>query len=151
MALALPPSQGVLTAGNARQGKVSRFPMDLTSNELPVVPPPILLASDDARSAAHLHRLLREQDFVVEFAPGYGEIEALAEQHRNAIVLLEVSRDQSVEAAIEAALRVKRTGATRFVGYLADRILRNSGLAGDAIFPRHPKQLADALRNYFGV
>ncbi|MBV8674615.1 MAG: response regulator transcription factor [Acidobacteriaceae bacterium] len=113
--------------------------------------PLILLASDDPRLAADLHLALREQNFAVEFAPGYVEMEGLADAHEHAIVLLEVSRHQSVEAAVELALRIKRSNANRFVGYLADSILLNSGLAGDAIFPRNPHDLTLALRNHFRV
>jgi hypothetical protein len=111
--------------------------------------PVILLASDEPRLAEHLQVALLEQSLTVELAPGYPQIEPLADEHENAIVLLEVSRHQSVEAAVELALRIKRSNADRFVGYLADRILHNSGLAGDAIFPRSPWQLSEALHNHF--
>jgi hypothetical protein len=111
--------------------------------------PLILLASDEPRFAAHLHLALREERLAVELAPSYMEIESLAEAHPEAIVLLEVSRHESVEAAVRAALRIKRIDATRFVGYLADRILHNSGLAGDAIFPRNAQHLTEALCNHF--
>jgi hypothetical protein len=111
--------------------------------------PLILLASDEPRQAGHLHFALQEERFAVAFAPGYTEIESLAEAHQKAIVLLEVSRHESVEAAVGLALRIKRVNASRFVGYLADRILHNSGLAGDAIFPRNPQYLTEALCSYF--
>ena len=113
--------------------------------------PLILLASDEPGLAEHLHLALREQSFAVEFAPGYREIESLAAVHDKAIVLLEVSVHESVEAAVEVAMRIKRTNARRFVGYLADHTLHNSGLAGDAIFPRTPIHLMDALRTRFAI
>ncbi|HZD47792.1 MAG TPA: hypothetical protein VE178_03530 [Silvibacterium sp.] len=111
--------------------------------------PLILLASDEPRLATQLHLALRAQSLPVELAPGYSDVESLADENSNAIVLLEVSRHQSVEAAVEIALRIKRTNANRFVGYLADRVLHNSGLAGDAIFPRNAQHLLLALRNHF--
>ena len=111
--------------------------------------PPLLLASDEPRLATQLHLALRKQGLLVELAPGYPEIESLAVANSEAIVLLEVSRHQSVEAAVELALRIKRTNANRFVGYLADRVLHNSGLAGDAIFPRTVQHLLPALHNHF--
>jgi len=111
--------------------------------------PLILLASDEPRLADHLHLALREQSLTVELAPGYPQVEALAEAHAKAIVLLEVSRHQSAEAAVELALRLKRSNAARFVGYLADRILQSSGLAGDGIFSRKPEHLAEALQDHF--
>jgi DNA-binding response OmpR family regulator len=118
---------------------------DHERNEIPL----ILLASDEPRLATQLHLALRKQSLAVEVAPGYREIESLAHENSNAIVLLEVSRHQSVEAAVELAMRIKRTNSNRFVGYLADRILHNSGLAGDAIFPRNIQHLLLALRNHF--
>lgn len=118
---------------------------DIAQPDLPL----ILLASDEPRLAAFLHLALRQQSLTVEFAPGYREVERLAKIHERAIVLLEVSRYESVEAAVELALRIKHGNASRFVGYLADHMLRSSGLAGDAIFPRSAPHLAQALRDYF--
>jgi hypothetical protein len=123
---------------------------DPKSAQLPVNLPLVLLASDEPRLASHLHLALCEQHLVVEFAPGYAEIESLAaEAHRKAIVLLEVSRHQSVEAAVELALRIKRGDASRFVGYVADRILHNSGLTGDALLTRNARDIQVALHAYF--
>lgn len=70
-------------------------------------------------------------------------------KHRQNVVLLEVSGPHSVEAAVDAALRLKSHDARQFVGYLADPILRISGLIGDAIFPRSMNHLPSALRDYF--
>ena len=58
-----------------------------------------------------------------------------------------MSSEQGVEAAVEAALRVKRADAAQFVGYLADASLSASGLGGDGVFPRHADQLPGALRS----
>ena len=111
--------------------------------------PPILLASDNPPVAAYLHRNLEGQGLSVLLAPGYGELESLSRHHHGAIVLIEVSYDHSVEAAVSLAQRLKRLNARRFVGYLADPILHNSGLAGDGIFPRSTYQLPAALREHF--
>ena len=111
--------------------------------------PPILLASDNPRVASYLHRTLEEEGLSVQLAPGYGEIEPLSQSHQGAIVLIEVSHQQSVEPAVNIALRLKRRNANRFVGYLADPILHTSGLAGDAIFPRSTHHLPAALRDHF--
>ncbi len=67
--------------------------------------------------------------------------------NRYDLVLLEVSSEQAVEPAVEAALRVKRADAAQFVGYLADSSLSASGLGGDGIFPRNAIKLPAALRN----
>lgn len=119
--------------------------LDPAQSEMPL----ILLASDNPRLGAHLRLALNEHGLTVKFAPGYREIEPLAATHEKAIVLLEVSRQQSVEAAVELALRIKRSNANQFVGYLADDIFQNSGLTGDGIFPRNAQCLTRALRNHF--
>lgn len=111
--------------------------------------PLILLASDQPLQAARLDYALREQNLAVKFAPGYAQIEPLAKAHESAIVLLEVSRHESVEAAVALALRIKRINAYQFVGYLADSTLHSSGLAGDGIFPRTAQHLAHALQVHF--
>jgi len=85
----------------------------------------------------------------VKLAPGYSELEALSHAHKDGVVLIEVSHQQSVEAAVDLALRLKRRNSGQFVGYLADPVLHTSGLAGDAIFPRSANHLPDALRAYF--
>jgi hypothetical protein len=111
--------------------------------------PPILLASDNSRVAESLHRVLTQAGFVVQLAPSYRAAGMIWEQHRHPMVLLEVSNVRSVEAAVDAAMNIKRLDAGQFVGYLADPILRTSGLAGDAIFPRSIEQLTEAIRNHF--
>ena len=111
--------------------------------------PLILLASDNPRLAEHLHRSFQQQGLSVELAPGYSELEGLAQTYAKGIALIEVSHPQSVEAAVELALRLKRHNTRRFVGYLADPILHSSGLAGDAIFPRSAPHLITVLRSHF--
>jgi len=118
------------------------------SNDIAFSDPRILLASDSRRGADHLHRTLQQEGFSVQLAPGYHDLESPA-QHQNAVILLEVSDSQSVEAAVEAAMRLKRRNAGQFVGYIVDPILHTSGLAGDAIFPRSTHHLPQALRDFF--
>lgn len=113
------------------------------------IPPLILLSGDNARTAALLHHSLINEGFYVQLVPGYHELETLWQQQHYPVVLLEVSGPQSVEAAVKTALRLKRQNPQQFIGYLADPVLHTSGLAGDAIFPRTPDQLASALRRYF--
>lgn len=123
----------------------SQFTSDDSSSPVPL----ILLASDNPRLSGALHQTLQQEGLNVEFAPGYPELEALSLAHQSAIVLLEISEHQSVETAVALALHLKRRNASRFVGYLADPILHNSGLAGDALFPRSPRHLPAALRDHF--
>lgn len=113
--------------------------------ETPTETPFILLSGDNARTAFPLYLALVERGFRVQFASTYIELELLWQQQRYPIILLEVSDAGSVEAAVNAAMRLKRQDRSQFVGYLADPILRTSGLAGDAIFPRDSGQLAKAL------
>ena len=111
--------------------------------------PHILLASDDFRLAESLRRKLNDEGFAVHLAPGYQALEIIWQQHRHPVILLDVANVQSVDAAVEAAITIKRRDSAQFVGYLADPILRTSGLAGDAIFPRNLHQLPEALRTHF--
>lgn len=118
---------------------------------LPSTLPLILLSGDNPRTAILLERALTLEGFRVELASGYSELEVLWQQHRHSMVLLEVSRPQSVEAAVNTALNLKRRDPQQFVGYLADPLLGTSGLAGDAIFPRASGLLAKALKLHFGL
>jgi hypothetical protein len=111
--------------------------------------PPILLASDNPRVAESLQKKLIDEGFSVHLAPSYQALEPLWQQHRHGLVLLEVSNVHSVEAAVNAAMNIKRHDAGQFVGYLADPILRTSGLAGDAIFPRTLHLIPQAIRRHF--
>ena len=95
-------------------------------------------------------QLILDAGFRAQLAGDYSDIETLLHRQNHDIVLLDISAPEAVEAAVQTALRLKRRNAEQFVGYLADPVLRNSGLAGDAIFPRSPKKLAEALRNFFG-
>ena len=119
-------------------------------NSADLTSPLILLSGDNDRTTALLHDSLTDEGFQVQLAAGYQDLEALWQQRRHPMILLEVSGPQSVEAAVHTALSLKRQDPQQFVGYLADPVLHTSGLAGDAIFPRTPDQLASALRRHFG-
>ncbi len=111
--------------------------------------PPILLASDNPRMPDFLQRVLEREGFIVQLARDYEEIEAIWREHRQDVVLLEVSGPQSVEAAVDMAIRLKTHDARQFVGYVADPILRAIGLDGDAIFAPRLQRLPQDLRDYF--
>lgn len=109
--------------------------------------PSILLASDSEDRGGTLCGILRSAGFRVHFAGHYSHIEGALERRPFDVVLLEVTGAHAVEEAVEAALRVKRTRAGQFVGYLADASLDASGLGGDGIFPRSAGRLPAALRS----
>lgn len=111
--------------------------------------PSILLASDSPRLGTSMCRILEGSGFPIHYAGDYSQIDALLRDRPFDIVLLEVTGTHAVEAAVEAALRVKRADASQFVGYLADPDLDASGLAGDAVFPRSMSRLPDLLRSFF--
>lgn len=113
----------------------------------PSAEPSILLASDAEDQGLSMRRVLEEAGFRVQLAGGYSRLEDAMDNNRYDLVLLEVSSEQAVEPAVEAALRVKRARAGQFVGYLADPSLSTSGLGGDGIFPRSVGKLPDALRS----
>ncbi len=110
--------------------------------------PSILLASDSERHGNTMHRALEEHGFTVQYAGPYAHVDSLLNQRQFDVVLLEVTGEHAVELAVAAALRVKRGNARQFVGYLADAALDNSGLAGDAVFPRSAARLPEVLRRY---
>jgi DNA-binding NtrC family response regulator len=116
----------------------------------PLDEPSVLLASDSQRHGNTMHRALAEHGLAVEFAGDYTQVDSLLHERSYDVVLLEVTGEHAVEPAVEAALRVKRENAAQFVGYLADASLGTSGLAGDAVFPRNPARLPDALRRLIG-
>src|SRR5579875_2065574 len=82
--------------------------------------PWILLASDSKDMGRAVGKVLREAGFQVQVAGDYSRLEDAMDERRYDLVLLEVSSEQAVEPAVEAALRVKRADAAQFVGYLAD-------------------------------
>lgn len=133
----------------SQQFQCSEFSSSSTSTADPEHFPLIMLSGDNARTAYNLHRALRDEGFDVQFAAPYHELEPMWRELRPPMVLLEVSGPHSVEAAVHAALRLKRLDPLQFIGYVADPALHTSGLAGDAIFPRTSDQLADALRRHF--
>lgn len=111
--------------------------------------PTILLASDSEHWGRLMHGLLQAQGFPTEYAGSYPQAGSWITTDPFDVVLLEVTTTESVEAAVAAALQVKRARPGQFVGYLADPALDTAGLAGDAIFPRSSVKLPEALRSFF--
>jgi PleD family two-component response regulator len=107
----------------------------------------ILLASDSDDRGRSVARALEDAGFRVEFAGDYPRVEGVLDGRRFDVVLLDVSGGDAVERAVETALRLKRSDAGQFVGYLADASLNASGLGGDGIFPRSASKLPAALRS----
>lgn len=114
---------------------------------------PILLSGDDPCAARVLNQVLQELGFHTQFAKNYRLVEALWRDSRSVspapvMVLLEVTQQRSVEAAVDTALQLKREDPSQFVGYIADPTLLAGGLIGDAVLPRNPGRLAESLRGY---
>lgn len=107
----------------------------------------ILLASDSDDTGRTLHKILENAGFRVHFAGDYSRLDGALDGRRFDVILLDVAGEHAVEAAVAAALRVKRLLPAQFVGYLADARLSTSGLGGDGIFPRTPCHLPAALRS----
>lgn len=108
----------------------------------------ILLASDSERHGNSMHQLLKEKGFAIDYAGNYSGIDDHLKGRDFDVVLLEVTGEHAVEPAVDTALRLKRANAAQFVGYVADADLENSGLAGDAVFPRNAEKLRQALRRF---
>ncbi len=108
----------------------------------------ILLASDSEALGNSMHRMLQGEGFQVQYAGHYSELDSHPDSGAFDMVLLEVTGEHAVEAAVEAALRIKRARAGQLVGYVADATLTASGLAGDAIFPRNSPDLPGSLRTF---
>ena len=113
--------------------------------------PSVLLVSDSEDRGGKLCRALEGAGFRVHCAGDYSRLEDALDGRRFDVVLLEVTGMHAVEAAVEAALRVKRARAGQFVGYLADGSLSASGLGGDGIFPRSASKLPAALRSHLSA
>lgn len=107
----------------------------------------VLLASDSMRQGTAMHRALQEKGLSVEFAGDYAQIEEVLRSRKFDVVLLEVTGDHAIEAAVATALRLKRGDAGQFVGYLADAPLNTRGLAGDGVLPRNPPPPLERLRH----
>jgi DNA-binding response OmpR family regulator len=95
-----------------------------------------------------MQQALHQAGFTVDLAHDYIHLENLWQQHRHEIVLLEVAYPHSVDPAVHTALRLKQQDSRQFIAYLADPSLSNSGLAGDAVFPRDARHLPEALRQH---
>ena len=105
----------------------------------------ILLASDSERHGNRMHQALQQEGVVTEYAGDYSQLEKALQRQKFNVVLLEVTGDHAVEAAVAAALRVKRSHGGQFVGYLVDPHLETRGLAGDAVLPRNVSRLREKL------
>jgi len=108
--------------------------------------PRILLGSDNQNLVSAVGHALVKAGFNVDTANDYIDLETLWRQARQEVVLIEVSHPDSIEPAINSALRIKRQNAQQFIAYLADTTLQMSGLTGDAIFTRDTNRLPQALR-----
>jgi PleD family two-component response regulator len=109
----------------------------------------ILFASDSRRHGNSMHQAMQAQGLAVEYAGDYEGVGSRLQERRYDMVLLEVTGEHAVEPAVATALRVKRSNARQFVGYLADATLDMSGLAGDAVLPRSGARLKELLPRYF--
>lgn len=110
----------------------------------------ILLGSDERRRNRLTHRVLTAAGFRVDMAEGYEHLEEFWQQGRHEIVLLEISRRESLNRAIDLGIRLKQRDARQFIGYLADPAAHGSGLEGAIIFPRDSHRLPSELRRFFG-
>jgi CheY-like chemotaxis protein len=108
--------------------------------------PRILLGSDNQHLISAVSNALLKAGFNVETANDYTHLETLWRQSRHDVVLLEISRPDSVESATRLALRIKQQDPQQFIGYLVDVSLQMSGLTGDAILSRDTSKLPQALR-----
>jgi CheY-like chemotaxis protein len=106
----------------------------------------VLLASDSVTQGTAMHRALQKPGVWVQFAGDYAQLEEALRGRKFDLVLIEVTSDHAVEAAVAAALQLKRGDAELFVGYLADAPLDTRGLAGDAVLRRNPPPLVEELR-----
>lgn len=106
----------------------------------------ILLSSDNHLLVSPLRNALLRAGLKVDVASDYSHLDLLWQELNPEIVLIEVSDIDSVEAATQAALRIKQCDSQQFVAYLADSELLMSGLTGDAIFPRDAARLPQILR-----
>lgn len=110
--------------------------------------PSILLAGDSAGRTQSLRRALEDAGFEVCYAGDYSQLEQALDTRRYDVILLDVSSEHAAEAAVAAALRVRRANNRQFIGYLTDSspALASAGLGGDGVFPRTAADLPQALR-----
>jgi response regulator RpfG family c-di-GMP phosphodiesterase len=105
----------------------------------------VLLAGKNLDELKAIREALLLANIDVQHVGSFAEAEELWLQHRPHAVLLDVDHQESVAQALLAATQIKRHKPRQFLAYLADPILRSSGLAGDAIFARDMRTLPDAL------
>ncbi|WP_446744831.1 hypothetical protein [Silvibacterium acidisoli] len=108
-----------------------------------------MLAGKNSDDLKAIREVLSSAHFAVQHVGSFAEVEELWLQHRHHAVLLDVDNHESVAQALLAATQIKRHSSQQFLGYLADPILRSSGLAGDAIFARDARTLPEALLRCF--
>ena len=128
------------------------------TNDIASSVPFILLASDSRRGAEQLHRSLQQEGFTVQLASGYSDLEdhnferETPQRCHHIRMVLSCSKSpicNRLKLPSTVAMRLKRRNASQFVGYIVDPILHTSGLAGDAVFPRSPHHLPQALHDFF--
>ncbi|GGH08040.1 hypothetical protein [Silvibacterium dinghuense] len=105
----------------------------------------ILLAGENLHTMEPICAHLGAQGLVVDCVQGFAASIEHWQEHRHAVVLLDVPSATAVESAVATAVAIKRRDPRQFVGYLADAALHTSGLAGDGIFPRNARQLPGLL------
>lgn len=139
----------LLCAGLGRKGLQKNgedTEMNLLNSNLKSTPR-ILLCSDHHRLAIPLRNALLRAGFQVDLGHDYRHAELLWGELRHDIVLIEISNARSIEDAVATALRIKERDPQQLVIYLADAMLKNSGLTGDAILPRDAERLPQAVRD----
>lgn len=109
----------------------------------------VLLAGRNSDDLKAIREVLVSAHFDVQHVGSFAEVEDLWLGHRHQVVLLDVDNHESVTQALLAATQIKRHSSQQFLAYLADPILRSSGLAGDAIFTRDARTLPEALLRCF--
>jgi hypothetical protein len=110
----------------------------------------ILLGSDDGTPDPQTHTSLARAGFRVDTASDYASLESVWHAERHEIVLIEVSRQESILAALSLASRLKKYDIRQFIGLLADPAMHDSVPTGTTVFPRDAIHLPQALRRFFG-
>ena len=119
-------------------------------NTFPLFYARILVGGDDRRFITQAHRSLKTAGFRVESAEDYDHLETFWHMHLHEIILLAVSRGDSLPQARAIARRLARHHTRPFVGYVADATLHGGDLEDEAVFPVTVEVLPKALREFFG-